>query len=264
MMKIVKIILVILILAGLAVSQFGCKSASDETEALENQVVTVQRGDLTVDITAVGNLLFSNEEELAFEVSGTVGEVLVEIGDSVEEEQELVKLDISEWEEQLKALEKSVTTAERNLTSAERSLATKQRSLLQAEINLTNAQISLADAQSKWYRISPIELEIKEKQVELAEMQLEEAQNAVADAEQAIEDARQTLADAQQELYEAKATSRVINAPFAGLVTMVNISVSDMAKKGRTVIILTDPTKFEATFMVGEMDILQVRLGGEA
>jgi len=264
MMKIVKIMLVALILVGLAVSQFGCNSASDEAEALENQVVTVQRGDLTIDITAVGNLFFSHEEELAFEVSGTVGEVLVEVGDSVEEEQVLVKLDISEWEEQIDALERSLTTAERNLTSAERALATKLRSLLQAEINLTNAEIALRDAQFMWYRISPTELKIKEKQVEIAEMQLEEAENAVADAEQAIEDAQQTLADAQEELDEAKAISLVIMAPFAGLITGVNVSGGDVVQKGSVAVILADPSKFGATFMVGEMDILQVKLGGEA
>ena len=41
-------------------------------------------GDPIIDITAVGNLAFSHQEELTFEVSGTVGEVLVEVGDSVE------------------------------------------------------------------------------------------------------------------------------------------------------------------------------------
>jgi len=278
MMKVVKITLVALILVGLAVSQFGCKSASDEAEALEDQVVTVQRGDLTIDITAVGNLFFSDEEELAFEVSGTVGEVLVEIGDSVEEGQTLVELDISEWEEQIDALERSVTTAERNLTSAERALATKLSSLLQAEINLKNAQIALADAQSIYYgygyesglnlyprvTITKKELEIEELKVELVEMRLEEAQNAVADAEQGIADAQQTLADAQQELDEVKATSPVIEAPFAGIITRVNVSVGDVVRKGSVVVILADPSKFGAAFMVGETDILQVKLGGEA
>jgi len=41
-------------------------------------------GDLIIDITAVGNLAFSHREELTFEVSGTVEEVLVEVGDPVE------------------------------------------------------------------------------------------------------------------------------------------------------------------------------------
>jgi len=263
-MKVAQITLVALILVGLAVSQFGCKSASDEAEALEDQVVIVQRGDLTIDITAVGNLLFSNEEELAFEVSGTVGEVLVEIGDSVEEEQMLVKLDISEWEEQLDALEHNVTIAERNLTSDERALATKLRSLLQAEINLTNAEVALYDAQARWYTMSPTELGIKEKQVEVAEMQLEEAENAVADAEQAIADTQQTLAEAQQELDEAKVTSPVIKAPFAGIIIGVNVEGGDEVLKGTVAVQLADPNKFEADILVSEMDILQVKLGGES
>ena len=265
MMKIVKIMLVALIIVGLAVSQFGCNSASDEAEELGTQVITVQRGDLTVDITAVGNLLFSHQEELAFEVAGTVGEVLVEVGDFVEEGQTLVQLDITEWEAQLEALASNITTAERNLTSAERALATKQRSLLQAEINLTNAETALFNYQFyEWYRINVTELEIKEKQVEIAEMQLEEAQNAVADAEQDIEDARQALADAQEELDEAKATSPVIKAPIAGPIIKVNISKGDVVKKGAVAVILADPSKFEADFMVSEMDILQVKLGAEA
>ena len=277
MMKIVKIMLVILLLGSISVLTLGCGSES-ESEAPEKQEVAVQRGDLAIDITAVGNLFFSHEEELAFEVSGTVGEVLVEIGDSVEEGQALVKLDISDWEEQLDALEHSLTTAERNLTtaernltSAERKLATKLRSLLQAEVNLKNAQIALLDAQSKWYKISPTELEIKEMQVEIAEMSLEEAQNAVADAEQDIADAQQdiadaqqTVADAQQELDEAKATSPVISAPFAGIITKVNVSVGGVVKKGAVAVILADPSEFGAAFMVGEIDILQVKLGGGA
>jgi multidrug efflux pump subunit AcrA (membrane-fusion protein) len=112
--------------------------------------------------------------------------------------------------------------------------------------------------------MSPTELGIKEKQVEIAEMQLDEAQNAVTDAEQAIADAQQTVADAQEELDEAKATSPVIKAPFAGLITGVNVSVGDVVRKGAVAVILADPSKFGATFMVGEMDILQVKLGGEA
>ncbi len=278
MMKIVKIILVTLILVGLAVSQVGCGSPADEAEALEGQVVTVQRGDLAIDITAVGNLLFSHEEELAFEVAGTVGEVLVEIGDSVEEGQTLVELDISEWEEQIDTLERSLTTAERSLTSAERSLtsaertlATRLSSLLQAEVNLKNAQIAWSDAQIRWYRSSLTEMQVEELQFEIAEMRLGEAQNAVTDAEQgivddqqAVADAQQTVEDAQEELDEAKAISPVISAPFAGIITGVNVEGGDEVMKGTVAVQLADPNKFEADIMVSEMDILQVKLGGEA
>ena len=76
--------LIVLVLCLVSALSIGCGSESDLTAVTEEQVVTVQRGDLTIDITAVGNLAFSHQEELTFEVSGTVGEVLVEVGDSVE------------------------------------------------------------------------------------------------------------------------------------------------------------------------------------
>ena len=379
-MKLSKIMLIILLLCSISVLSLGCSSES-ESELPEKQEVSVQRGDIAIDITAVGNLLFSNEEELSFEVSGTVGEVLVEIGDSVKEGQVLVKLDSAEWEEHLDALEsgltvaeRNLTTAERKLTSAERNLTTAERNLTTAERNLTSAerklvvekadliqaQISLQTAESNldaveevqaaretvedaetdlkiaqarlkealqtafgepnfWLNevnlararltqaqqelaevladpdnqgVATSEVSIKKLQVELAEARLEQARNAVvdaeqdiadaeqgiadaeqgiadaeqdiADAEQDIADAQQTVADAQQELDEAKATSRVIVAPLDGLITRVNVSQGGAVRKWVVAVVLADPTKFEAAFMVGEVDILQVKLGGEA
>ena len=65
----------------------------DSAPAVGNQVVPVQRGDLTIDISAAGNLALSITDNLAFDISGIVEEILVEEGDSVEEGQLLVKLD---------------------------------------------------------------------------------------------------------------------------------------------------------------------------
>jgi len=84
MKRILTLVLTAFILSGLAVSLLACGQDSDSTAVTEEQVVTVRRGDLIIDITAVGNLAFAYEEELTFEVSGTVGEVLVEVGDSME------------------------------------------------------------------------------------------------------------------------------------------------------------------------------------
>ena len=55
--------LIIIFLSGLAVPLLGCGSESDETEPSESQVVTVQRGNLTIDITAAGNLALSTTEQ---------------------------------------------------------------------------------------------------------------------------------------------------------------------------------------------------------
>jgi len=352
-MKLSKIMLIILLLCSISVLSLGCSSES-ELELPEKREVSVQLGDIAIDITAVGNLLFSQEEELSFEVSGTVGEVLVEIGDSVEEGQVLVKLDSAEWEEQLDALESGLTVAEQKLTTAQRNLTTAQRNLTSAEhrlvlekADLLQAQISLQTAESNLDAVeevqaarevvedaetdlkiaqarrkealqSPLggdpdywtnevflaqaritqaqrelaevladpdnqgvatsEVSMKKLQVELAEARLEQAQNAVVDAEQdiadaeqgiadveqGIADAEQGIADAQQELDEARATSRVIVAPLDGLIIGINVSEGGAVKKGVVAVVLADPVKFEAVFMVGEVDILQVKPGVEA
>ena len=110
-MRILKIMLIILILGGLVVPSVSCGSKSDEAEASEIQMVTVQRGNLVIEVTAVGNLALSRTEDLAFDIfypEATVEEVLVEEGESVEEGQVLAKLDTSEWDEELTELKRDL------------------------------------------------------------------------------------------------------------------------------------------------------------
>ncbi len=138
-MKILKIIPATIILSGLIVSVAGCTSDSDTAPQPENQVVSVQQGNLTIEVTASGNLALSRKEDPAFEVSGTqqepltVEEVLVEEGDTVEEGQVLVTLDTT-------ALEQKVTSREQALKTSELAVRTAELSVTTAEINLQTAQ----------------------------------------------------------------------------------------------------------------------------
>jgi len=302
-MRTVKITLAAFIIAGLIVPMLGCGSKSDEAEVLENQVVTVQRGDLTIEITAAGNLALSRTEDLAFDLfyqEGTVEEVLVEEGDTVEEGQVLAKLDISEWEEELEELEDQVTAAERQLTA-------KQRDLLQKEVSVINAENALERAEDDWLdtltagtkvrrlenrldwylenepgdteKINEIKDDldkawddfsraasdsVEASEVTAKEIGLELAQAQLEDAQIAIDDAQKDLEDAQEELDEAKSKSPVITAPFDGFITRVNVEGGDEVLTGTVAVQLADPNKFEADILVSEMDILQVELGGEA
>jgi len=159
-MKILKIMLAVLVLGTLSASLLSCGSESDEGELPENQVVAVQRGDITIDITAAGNLALSRTEDLAIDLfyqEGTLAEILVEEGDTVEEGQVLAKLDTDEWDDELSALEDDVITEERasvqaqvNLLTAEQNLknardneATKELAVLNAQISLDQALIAL-------------------------------------------------------------------------------------------------------------------------
>jgi len=341
--KITKIVLMVLvIIVMLAIPLAGCGSEPAETDATESQVFTVQRGNLAVDITAAGNLALSRTEDLTFEIAGTVEEVLVEEGDSVTEGQVLVRLDASEWEDELTILRQQLTTAERQLTTAERQLETKKRTVSSRELALLQEQIDLQTAEYNLGAISDIKeaqdaiddaeydlrvartrlkealqspfggdpnywlnqiisaqarqteaeqdltdvlagssarvttevaLEVATKQllVEQARMDLEDAQiaidNALKDVDDAqldVEDAQQDVEDAQESLDEALISSTEIIAAFDGFITTVNVEGGDEVTKGTVAVVIADPTKFEADILVSEMDIMQVKTGGEA
>ena len=132
----------------------GCGSESDSEP--ESQVATVQRGDLTIDITAVGNLELAKTEDLAFEVAGTVVEVFVEEGDTIEEGQTLATLDTSEWDEQLKTLEKKLVDAERSLITKERALATTERQVTAKELAVRQAELDLQTAENALYDMAEV------------------------------------------------------------------------------------------------------------
>ncbi|MFC1915491.1 HlyD family efflux transporter periplasmic adaptor subunit [Chloroflexota bacterium] len=387
-MTLVRIVFMVLILVAITVPSVGCGSEESGVEAAENQVVTVQRGDLTVEITAAGNLALSRTEDLAFDLfyqEGTVEEVLVEEGDTVEEGQVLAKLDTEEWEDNLEELQDKLTVAERVLTTkehaliqaerevidferdvtdkedavvkAERQVTTKEFAVRQAEVDVQTAEYNLSEIDevkeaqdavdnaeyaldfaksmlagefgggveltdyAYWSQLranakaeleeaeenlqdildgssitlsSDVALEVAKYQLlvtksqmaledaqitvedamkavddakyalEDAKLDVEDARHDVEDAKLDVEDAQKALVDAQKKLEEANGKSPLIVAPFDGFITKVNVEGGDEVLSGTVAVQLADPDKFEAEIMVSEMDIVQVREGGEA
>lgn len=335
----------------------------------EEQLVTVQRGDLTIDITAVGNLAFAYEEELTFGVEGTVGEVLVEVGDSVEEGQVLAKLDdtsiislqetVSQAEINLEQARINLRDAEENLeeaqhpseldvAQAEASVANAKVALeaaqealeeaenpydesdiTQAELAVINAEIALDKAEDDFKRAwdryvsnrtvpewrwdyeqkqkelaiaefdlaeaeddladmkdgaDPLEAEQKQKQLAVAQANLKEAEDDLAEIQAWIEgdvgsrevELKQLELAAAQAALEVDTAQAALDeaieslegatmvAPFAGIVTSVNVEAGEAVNANQVVIELVDPTKFEADILVNEIDIFNIRLGAEA
>jgi len=148
MKKKVSRIILILVICGVAAILVSSALRSNSAAVPQYQVVTVQRGNLTVDITASGNLALSKCEDLPFEMAGTVAEVAVAEGDSVKQGQVLATLDTSEWDSELITLEYN---------------------LLQARLALDNTRAQTTD---------PDEIKMKKLQVELAKARLAEAEDA--------------------------------------------------------------------------------------
>jgi HlyD family secretion protein len=262
-----KIMLITLLLCSLGVVLLGCSSQSQS--ATQNQIVTVQRGNLTVDITASGNLALSVMQDLAFDIpSGfntttkplTVEEVLVGKGDSVEKGQVLVRLDASAWQDQLKSLEDAITSAERTVTSQQLTLLNMQISLISAQQNLEQAEgtsTTITGDTKTTTTTDPLQIKKLELTLQQAQGNLDAAQTKLEDYQTAVEDAQAALADAQN-------ASPEVTAPFAGFITNVNVAGGDAVKKGTVAVTLADPSKFEASILVSEIDISNVKVGGAA
>lgn len=243
-MKALKVMLIILLLSSVGILATGC--SSDSEEAVEDQVITIERGDLVIEITAVGNLELSRKEDLDFDISGTVEEIMVEEGDYVEENEQMAALDTADWEDRIKSLEALLTTSERNLQQAAITLENAEYTLDKAEEE-TSTTVTGDTMQRE---VDSWEIDIKEMQVELAELRLGDALEAVADA--------------REELDEALAESPIVKAPFDGFITRVNVEGGDEVMKGTVAVVLADPAMFEVTLQVSEMDIFQIEIGGEA
>jgi multidrug efflux pump subunit AcrA (membrane-fusion protein) len=142
MEKIFKLVIPILIVVSLLVAASSCSSKSSSTTA-KTITTTVKRGNISLEVTGTGNLAFSDTEDLAFEIAGTVEEVSVAAGDTVTEGQELARLDTSTWDDEIESLQKALVTGQRTLASDQRQVNSKELGVQSAQLQITSAQNTL-------------------------------------------------------------------------------------------------------------------------
>ena len=283
--RLLRIMLSTVIAGGAAILLTGCSANSEEETASDNQVVAVERGDISIDIAAAGNLSYSRQEDLAFEIAGTVEEVPVEVGDSVEEGQTLAKLDTSEWQDQLSALELDLIQAQINQKNAEIALDKAKNPYTEEEIE--DAEQAVEDAE---YDLNRIEGELRYALIHGSDNEVAQLQTQAYSAQRTLDLAEETLDDmlyerdeddieikgmqlditesrlenAKKAVEEALNASPEITAPFDGFITQVNVSGGDEVLKGTVAVQIADPTRFEVELLVSETDIFDITLGGEA
>ncbi|MBA7505970.1 Macrolide export protein MacA [subsurface metagenome] len=255
MKKIIYTILMACILIALTVTPLGCSSGPGGTEATEYQTATVQRGDITVDITASGNLELSDKRSLSFGTSGTVGEVLVEEGDSITKGQVLAGLDAPQ-------LEINVALAQLELGQT-----------IYPHYSYTH----LSDVSGTWLALDEVEDSLTEMQQLLDEGKIGEVQSSLDQAKLAVDKAKEKAEsrvwslplsvkrlELQLDKAEAGLDEARITAPFDGIVTKVNVDAGQGVNADTVVMEVARATKFEVDILVSEMDIFQVGEGENA
>ena len=103
------------------------------SEAASYASASVERGNLTVTVSATGNLLPTNQVEVGSEQSGLVNEVFVDNNDRVAKGQPLARLDTSR-------LRDTIVQNQAGLAAAQAQVATAQASAVQAHANLARLE----------------------------------------------------------------------------------------------------------------------------
>lgn len=207
----------------------------------------VRRGNLSVTVSATGNLQPTNQVEVGSEQSGLVTQVFVDNNDRVTQGQPLARLDTAR-------LQDAVTQAQAGLASAEAQVASAQASAAQARADLAR--------QEEVFRVSGGRVPSR-TELDAARAESRRAQAGIRSAQAQVSQATAQVSSAQTNL--SKAT---IYSPVNGVV------LSRQIDPGQTVaaslnapvlfIIAEDLSAMKLEVRVDEADVGQVIAGQRA
>ena len=166
----VVIVLAALIVAGGGYAYYARTQQAQATAEPELQTSTVRRGDIVISATGSGDLIAARTMDLGFRTSEQVSEVLVEVGEHVEEGEVLAKVDDT-------AARIDLAQADLNLQAL-----TGAQAVADAQAALADAQAGLKDANYKWqvnqpgHRATSDTLVFAQAQLDIAQSQYESAQ----------------------------------------------------------------------------------------
>jgi HlyD family secretion protein len=170
------------------------------------RTAVAERGDMLVAVSASGNVEPEARVNLAFEATGPVDEVLVRVGERVEADDVLARIDTDQLELQVHQAEASLMLARSQLAQLEE--GPQPEEVASAEANLRAAQSQLGGAAAERDQVqsgaTAAQIAAAEARVASAEVQKKVAQDAYDQSED-DEDDRYDLYVAEEALKAAQA-----------------------------------------------------------
>lgn len=207
----------------------------------------VVKGDLTVTVTATGNLEPRNQVEIGSELSGTVAKVNVDVNDEVKAGQVLAALDTT----RLKA----------QVLQQESSLASAEARVLQAEASAKEARANIARLQ-KVRELSGNKLP-SQQDMDVAEAAVARADGELAAAKAAVAQSRASLETVRTDLGKTE-----LRSPINGVILVRSVepgqTVAASLQAPVLFIMAEDLKKMELHVSVDEADVGSVQVGQEA
>lgn len=259
----------------IAVAVFGLRNQTASAASTSNlQTATVQRGTLVATVAAAGNVSAPQDAALAFQASGHVSAVNVQVGDVVKQGQVLMQLDTSNLQFALESAQTSLATAQAGLDSAKLVASQKQNQLIVAKSALDKAAATLQQAQAAYDQVSSspnIGMLSQSTALQSASLDYQSAlatyQNTVAtlsddsalkQSQAQFDNAQIAVQQAQNNLAQAS-----IVAPYDGIVAAVNYNIGDTAGS-TTAVSVANLSNLEVDVLISEVDISKIKVGETA
>jgi HlyD family secretion protein len=134
----------IVVLAAV-LSACGAPAANEQPES---DTTTVTRGNITATVSGSGSISAAQTVDLAFQTSGVVAEVLVDIGDSVTADQAIAVLDTRDLALQVASAQAALDSANARLAQVTKG-NTRPTDLTSAQAQLASAQAQLNSARER-------------------------------------------------------------------------------------------------------------------
>ncbi len=190
---------------GFLLGGLGGGANSGPTQTV--QLATIQKGDLSLSVTATGTIMANQTANLTFDTSGTITNIMVKEGDTVTAGQVLATVDDT-------AQQASLKQAQDNLASAQAALDKVLEPVSQDDI--TEAQNSVKVAQASY---SSSAASVNPASVQAAYLKYQQALGQVAIAQQAQNDegGRVATTDPNYQKALAQTGAATFNADIARL-----------------------------------------------
>ncbi|MEZ5538169.1 MAG: efflux RND transporter periplasmic adaptor subunit [Thiolinea sp.] len=160
-------ILALLLVGGTAAGGWWYYTQQQQQSiAISYETTPVSRGNISVSITATGNLSPRNQVEIGTELSGTVNEVLVEANDVVTKGQKLASLNTDQLEDAITKARAALISARSKVTQAEaqvtQAVAKNRQSEASVQQAVASAQQSAATATQSVNNIKQAEFALRQ------------------------------------------------------------------------------------------------------
>lgn len=237
----VKLVLLVLALAGAGVLLWWLRSGNARAEY---SFIKARRGDLSVSVSAIGNLVPTNQITVGSQISGLVTQVLVDVNDRVIAGQPIALLDTRRLRDTLRV----------DMANVEQSLA-----------SVAQQQATFAEARAQLARLVEVDTLSGGKVPAASEMSAQRATVLRAQAGVRLAQAQVNAARAQLSSNRTQLGFAVIRSPVAGVI------LSRQIEPGQTVVasfntptlftVAEDLSNMKLDIAVDEADVGQLRAG---